>query len=142
FDDGNPGPDDYEYDQMGNLIRDRNKSIDSITYNHLNLPRKIYFSGGNEITYLYNADGVKLTKWVNDVRTDYMDGFQYVNGGLRFVMHAEGYFNITNTPTLFLGDYVYNFTDHLGNIRMSYAYDRKKEELKILEENHYYPFGL
>ncbi|WP_260379194.1 RHS repeat domain-containing protein [Weeksella virosa] len=39
-------------------------------------------------------------------------------------------------------NYVYNYTDHLGNVRLSYAWDDTENKLKILEENHYYPFGL
>ncbi|NLN34171.1 MAG: hypothetical protein GX159_11340, partial [Flavobacteriaceae bacterium] len=39
-------------------------------------------------------------------------------------------------------NYVYNYTDHLGNIRVSYSKDPRTNQLKILEENHYYPFGL
>ncbi len=39
-------------------------------------------------------------------------------------------------------NYVYNYTDHLGNIRVSYGLDPQSNVLKILEENHYYPFGL
>src|SRR5690606_1239455 len=39
-------------------------------------------------------------------------------------------------------NYVYNYTDHLGNIRLSYTKDHVSNELDILEENKYYPFGL
>ena len=39
-------------------------------------------------------------------------------------------------------DYVYQYKDHLGNIRMSYGLDDMDEELKVIEEHHYYPFGL
>src|SRR5690606_31999997 len=39
-------------------------------------------------------------------------------------------------------NYVYNYTDHLGNIRLSYTKDPVSNELDILEENNYYPFGL
>jgi RHS repeat-associated protein len=42
-------------------------------------------------------------------------------------------------PTKFF--YVYNYTDHLGNVRMSYT-DNRAAVPKILEESHYYPFGL
>jgi len=35
-----------------------------------------------------------------------------------------------------------NYKDHLGNNRLSYTFDPKTEQVKILEENHYYPFGL
>ena len=38
-------------------------------------------------------------------------------------------------------NYVFNYTDHLGNIRLSYGLDQNNV-LKILEENNYYPFGL
>jgi RHS repeat-associated protein len=38
--------------------------------------------------------------------------------------------------------YVYNYTDHLRNIRLSYAQDPDTQQLKIVEQNHYYPFGL
>ena len=43
FRDGNTNPalNDYEYDNNGNMVKDRNKGIESITYNHLNLPTKI-----------------------------------------------------------------------------------------------------
>src|SRR5690606_33670064 len=39
-------------------------------------------------------------------------------------------------------NYVYNYTDHLGNIRLNYTKDPVSNELDILEENNYYPFGL
>ena len=40
-------------------------------------------------------------------------------------------------------NYVFNYTDHLGNVRVSYAKDPLVgNRVKILEENHYYAFGL
>ncbi|MFA7448537.1 MAG: RHS repeat-associated core domain-containing protein [Weeksellaceae bacterium] len=39
-------------------------------------------------------------------------------------------------------NYVFNYTDHLGNVRLSYTKDPQTGTLEILDENHYYPFGL
>ena len=36
--------------------------------------------------------------------------------------------------------YVYQYKDHLGNIRLSYTNDGT--DLVIVKENNYYPFGL
>jgi len=100
--------------------------------------------------YLYDASGKKLRKRVtvgNEfLDTDYLDGFQYVENKLNFFPHAEGYVSATfctacETPQ-YLYNYVYQYKDHLGNIRVSYGYDAPSEKLKILEENNYYPFGL
>jgi len=145
---------DYSYDANGNLIRDDNKGITLIEYNHLNLPTKITFGTNGFIEYFYNALGQKVKKMVLDpnapsgVTTDYLSGFQYKNGILQFFPHAEGYVNATATIPPFGGEvtydfnYVYNYTDHLGNIRLSYSVDPASQEVKIMEENHYYPFGL
>ena len=81
------------------------------------------------------------------VVTDYLDGFQYTNDVLKFFNHAEGYVNVTycndcTDPNLSIFNYVFNYTDHLGNIRLSYGEDPDSRNLKILEQNHYYPFGL
>jgi RHS repeat-associated protein len=72
------------------------------------------------------------------VKTDYLSGFQYVNDVMQFFPHAEGYVKVTGTSY----DYVYNYTDHLGNIRLSYSKEPATNALKVIEENHYYPFGL
>lgn len=141
---------DYTYDANGNMISDRNKNITSIKYNHLNLPTVISFGNGASITYLYNAAGQKLNKLVNSVpidnmikSVDYLDGFQYTGGELNFFPHSEGYVNVTlGTTGNRIFNYVYNYTDHLGNIRLTYTKDKISNELKILDENHYYPFGL
>ncbi len=140
------------------MVKDRNKGITSITYNYLNLPELIIFENSNSIEYSYNATGVKLKKTVIEetatpevrIEVDYLDGFQYAGEVLNFFPTPEGYIRATPVgnitpgapPTGYAYSYVYNYTDHLGNVRLSYSMDHLTGKLKILEENHYYPFGL
>jgi RHS repeat-associated protein len=134
------------------MITDQNKAITSIKYNHLNLPSEIVFKGTNrKINYLYNANGTKKQKSVTNgaliTTTDYLDGFQYSKTGsavvlLDFFPTAEGYVKNTVVSGVNNYNYIYNYTDHLGNIRLSYTYETATSSLKIVEENNYYPFGL
>ena len=87
----------------------------------------------------------KITVKHNDSlsNTRYLHGFQYYDNVLQFFHTPEGY--VKNTPTdngdpSF--DYVYQYKDHLGNVRVNYAQNPQTGALEILEENHYYPFGL
>ncbi|WP_333661999.1 DUF6443 domain-containing protein [Chishuiella changwenlii] len=147
FDDKNKTGNDYDYDLNGNLIQDLNKEITKISYNDLNLPIEVLWNASKKINYSYDASGVKLRKVVTDgtqiTTTDYSGGFQYKKNGsnepieLQFFPTAEGYVNVTENNTF---NYVYNYTDHLGNVRLSYQKDTNG--LKILEENNYYPYGL
>lgn len=47
------GTPEYTYDANGNLTKDANKGILSITYNYLNLPVSITKSGGTRVEYSY-----------------------------------------------------------------------------------------
>lgn len=140
--------DDYLYDASGNMIKDQNKGIYSIEYNHLNLPKKIWFGSGSTLSYTYNAAGEKLKKIVTDVSnnsastTEYFGGFQYNNTVLQFIFTTEGYVNNTVIEGVNNYNYVYNYTDHLGNIRLSYAKDEDTNELTVLQTHDYYPFGM
>lgn len=130
--------DDYSYDASGNMIKDNNKNIISITYNHLNLPTQITFASGENIVYIYNSAGQKVQRIVNKTGvsatiTDYLDGFYYQNNILKFFPTAEGYVEPSGSSY----KYVYQYKDHLGNIRLSYD-----KNLVIQEESNYYPFGL
>jgi hypothetical protein len=83
---------DYAYDGNGNLLKDLNKDIGSlttsgITYNYLNLPAQISFRSATgtkgTITYTYDAAGTKLKKTTLDsvgnleTVTTYIGPFQY-----------------------------------------------------------------
>ncbi|WBV52269.1 DUF6443 domain-containing protein [Chryseobacterium gambrini] len=155
------------YDLNGNMKDHKDKGILQIDYNFLNLPKYIKFSDfasydrSNKVyvntNYLYRADGVKMRKVHNykdpsyayalgTRTTDYLDGFQYeydwtpLSGiptndfQLKFVPTSEGYFDFVKNK------YIYNYTDHLGNIRLSYFNNGSGAE--VLEENNYYPFGM
>ncbi|WP_034688382.1 RHS repeat domain-containing protein, partial [Chryseobacterium piperi] len=63
-----------------------------------------------------------------------LDGFQYEDNVLQFVPTSEGYYDFVKNK------YIYHYTDHLGNVRLSYT--RNNTSLEIIEENNYYPFGL
>jgi RHS repeat-associated protein len=145
FKDVNNSGNDYIYDSNGNMIYDLNKSMSSyMTYNHLNLPTYIPISGG-AIQYIYDATGVKLKKIVSTgTNTEYAGNFIYENGNLQFFSHPEGYVDADLSYKYPTFDYVYQYKDHLGNIRLSYKNISTKggSILEIIEENNYYPFGL
>ncbi|WP_445455997.1 RHS repeat domain-containing protein [Flavobacterium sp. HNIBRBA15423] len=146
FKDGVNEGNDYEYDANGNMKVDNNKGIRDIIYNHLNLPTEINFVSADKIEYLYNATGQKVSKVVTETgiktQTDYLaGGFQYKVNELQFFPHAEGY--VKKEANSY--KYVFNYTDHLGNIRLSYTDIDSNGTIdidEIIEENEYYPFGL
>lgn len=92
--------------------------------------------------YIYNAAGQKLEKIVKDgittTNTNYLGGFQYKDNILEFFPTAEGYVKNENNVL----SYVFQYKDHLGNTRLSYAKNPTTQVLEIIEENNYYPFGL
>jgi RHS repeat-associated protein len=148
FKDGNKTGDDYSYDANGSLTTDKNKNITEIVYNHLNLPTKITFGTTGNISFIYTALGQKVQKIVNSLlptatvtTTDYLGGFQYKNTVLQFFPTAEGYVEPNGSSF----KYVYQYKDHLGDVRLSYSDTSKNgiiENSEIIAETNYYPFGL
>ncbi|QEC70286.1 hypothetical protein FRZ67_19020 [Panacibacter ginsenosidivorans] len=117
---------DYWYDGNGNLTKDNNKSISTITYNYLNLPNVITVTGKGTITYTYDAAGNKLKKTTVDntvspsktTVTDYISLFTYLNDTLQFIAQDEGRVRPktnTRSDTMY---YDYFEKDHLGNVRV------------------------
>ncbi|GAA4276107.1 DUF6443 domain-containing protein [Aquimarina mytili] len=149
FKDGNTTDIDYLHDANGNMVKDLNKGITSITYNHLNLPETVTIANGEgtgKITYMYKATGEKLKKIVTQggsvTNTEYAGNYIYKNGSLEFFNHPEGYIEPNTTGGF---DYIYQYKDHLGNIRLSYSDDNNDgtvTQQEIRKENNYYPFGL
>ncbi len=147
FKDGTNTNDDFEYDTNGNMITDQNKGITGITYNHLNLPKTVSISnaqGTGNITYIYDATGVKLKKIAPSgsslTETEYAGNYVYKNGNLELFNHPEGCIEKEADGY----KYIYQFKDHLGNIRLSYkdVSTTSTLQLEIQEEKNYYPFGL
>jgi len=152
FKNGSTTSTEYVYDSNGNLLKDLNKGIegingaDGILYNYLNLPTEVRFGSTNKIKYIYDATGVKLEKKVvesgkSDAYTYYAGNYVYENSSLKFFNHPEGYVDVNGSSY----SYVYQYKDHLGNVRLSYKDSNNNGSVttsEILEENNYYPFGL
>ena len=143
FYNGNTQGVEYTYDSNGNMKTDYNKWISTpIAYNHLNLPTQVIRTGST-CNYVYDATGAKQQKVVNGITTDYAGGFIYENQQMKFFSQPEGYvYKNTGTGNF---DYIYQYKDHLGNVRLSYGdgnNDGLVKPTEIVEENNYYPFGL
>ena len=150
FTNGDSQSTEYFYDANGNMIRDLNKGIDNIYYNHLNLVEKVVFSQNQTIEFIYDANGIKYHKITDDnngqTANSYYEGdIHYGEEQFSFVITPEGRVvrsNTGNTPY----KYEYHYTDHQNNLRLSYS--DLDEDLKIdpdtevMEMGDYYPFGM
>lgn len=112
---------EYQYDANGSMVKDLNKGIDTIAYNHLNLPSLITFSNGNAIQYTYDAAGIKLKQTVTEGSstkvTDYLGSMVYERDTLRFFSMPDG--RVVKNDSTF--EYQFMLKDHLGNTRVLYG---------------------
>lgn len=81
------GGSSIDYDSNGNMVTMKDRSIEEITYNQLDLASVIKFNDNKKrVSYLYRADGTKLKKEflatgnngeMYGASTEYIDGFNY-----------------------------------------------------------------
>ncbi len=152
----------YAYDANGNMTSEPYKGM-TVTYNFMNLPTKFTFTGNKVIDVLYDGGGRKLRKTVTDngtlqYRQDYVGGIEYrttstVTLSMESIYHAEGRVLNTNTGTTSADVFRYEYAirDHLGNTRLTFTDKNNDGKVdvtttastnEILQENHYYPFGM
>ena len=111
---------------------DNNKDIESITYNHLNLPQDIIIKNNKgSIKYVYDAAGVKLEKIVKetgkpDKHTLYLFGI-YEDDVLQFLPMEEGRIRPVRDANNSIASFTYDYfvKDHLGNVRMVLTEENK-----------------
>ena len=150
---------EYEYDANGNMVRDLNKGIISISYDLNNQPRKIEYSDGRNASYVYDAEGNKLSVSYNltamssaqpqmpvmqssDVASanvsngqktiEYCGNIIY-DGDETMILNDVGYALYNKDNNL---SFHYYLKDHLGNNRVVVSEDGEIEQV-----NDYYPTG-
>jgi RHS repeat-associated protein len=79
----------------------------------------------------------------NTTVSEYLNGFQYKKVNLspvelKFFPTQAGY--VTNNAGVL--SYVFQYKDHLGNVRLSYARNKGSGLIEIVDENNCYAFGL
>lgn len=126
FKDGANGSIEYTYDANGNLLTDANKLITSISYNELNKPTQINFTGSDYIKYNYDAGGTRLKQEVYvsgqlSQTYDYLGGMIFDNGALSEIQTGRGRLKVDKVATDYNYDYQYFLKDHLGNTRAMIA---------------------
>jgi len=103
----------------------------------------MFLTPSQKIVYLYNALGNKLKKTFIDGQstmvTDYVSNMIYADGVLAMVMTEEG-----RMVPLAGGGYraEYYLKDHLGNNRVLFSDTDGDGDADILQENHFYPYGM
>ena len=150
---------EYEYDANGNMVRDLNKCISSISYDLNNQPRKIEYNDGRNASYVYYAEGNKLSVSYNltamssaqpqmpvmqssDVASanvsngqktiEYCGNIIY-DGDETMILNDVGYALYNKDNNL---SFHYYLKDHLGNNRVVV-----REYGEIEQVNDYYPTG-
>ena len=132
---------DYSYYPDGKLLSDANKGISLIEYNHLDLVKKLSLPNNQIVEYSYTASGERRKKKVTtngqsvytlydgELELSSTDGSSY---SLSEIKNAEGRF--------LNGSLEYGYTDHLGNLRLSYA-NAADGSAQITQAQNYDPWG-
>jgi RHS repeat-associated protein len=130
----------YEYDDNGNLIKDRSKRIETILYHDfLNLPKEIQFEDGRKIILTYTGGGTLRSRVALDANGAAVKTISYFEGWIRetvhetlgydmeYIGHPEGRVfrkakNDGSAGPLESLPWIWEFhiTDHVGSLRASF----------------------
>jgi RHS repeat-associated protein len=106
----------------------------------------------NRINYFYNSSGEKMLQAVseNGSLTEmayYFSSFVHEGllGGkssLKYILTPEGRILNTGNDSIAVWNWEYYLKDHLGNVRVVIEPTTTPGYSNVLQENHYYPFGM
>jgi RHS repeat-associated protein len=124
---------DFSFDKNGNLKVDYNKGIRHASQNYLNLIEKLTSSTGENLKYMYDAEGNKVGQRVfgsdgiekPGERVDYIGNFMLADGKLEFINHSDGLVAMSNAAE---PEYQYYLKDHLGNIHVTLTTKEDRDE--------------
>jgi RHS repeat-associated protein len=108
-----------------------------------NATQSIEMTAGFEAVPSFFAEIVPILPSTTTTQ-DYTGGIEYKNNVLEAMYHAEGRVYRNNNTWR----YEYTLRDHLGNARVTFteasiaSFTGTSAVLEILQENHYYPFGM
>lgn len=124
FKNGDNSDTEFTYTTWGSVKKDGNKQIDSVVYNFLGKPSRVYFHNGFVVSYTYDAAGGKLSVKTDSVATtksffNYIGGFVYEGAtpALSFFSSPEG--RVVKNGGSY--EYQYSISDHQGNTRVLFT---------------------
>lgn len=151
----------YVYDEIGNLIADKNEGIEKITWTAYGKIRRIQKKDGVMISFRYDGSGNRVQKWVGDMAG--YTTYQYVRdasgnvmavyekeelkeqpiyGSSRLGIHKGGRMQAHRT----LGSKSYELSNHLGNVLAVVTDNINKNAdsawASVVSTSDYYPYGL
>ena len=139
---------EYKYDGNGNLVEEKDRKKETITYNLLNLVSSVRINGATQ-QYDYAADGSKLAfrQGTGSKKVSYLGEAEYANldeGGIRrinteegHILPREGWIAGVSTDSKYV--YYYSVKDHLGNVRLVIDDDNNAN---VWQKINYHGFGL
>jgi RHS repeat-associated protein len=118
----------------------------------MNLPEQLDVGSNKRINYFYNSTGEKMLQAVSEngstpEMTYYFgpfvhEGIQNGTSSLKYIMTPEGRILNTGTDNAPVWNWEYYLKDHLGNVRVVIEPTSTPGYSNVLQENHYYPFGM
>jgi len=145
---------EYLFNANGAIVQDKNKGIQGIVYNYLNMPAEMVINNTHAKAknyYTYSATGERLqviSRWNPSLTTipiigtkpgndglspyetkDYLGNKVYENSLLKKILLPDGYIED--------GNYYFYIQDHLGNNRIV-----ANASGQVMQSSQYYPFGM
>ncbi len=166
-----PAADNYQYDEIGNLIKDQQENITNIDWTVYGKVENVEKADGKTISFAYDATGNRISKreqgnsedrityYVRDASGNVManyvkdnDGFklteQPIYGSDRIGQRQEtvilaGTSSLNEIKRRSVGLKVFELKNHLGNVLATVS-DRKDKDgnAVVLSASDYYPFGM
>ena len=164
---GLDGDQSYTYDLIGNLTQNGGDGIQNIEWNIYGKVKEVRKTNGTIITYKYDGTGNRIYKEVRTTTTNHTNYYLRDASGNVLAIYEKKtdqtlaikeipiyggsrlgqYRPKTDTKKTALGQRIYEFSNHLGNVLVTLS-DNKVPQTDgtykaiVLSASDYYPFGM